>query len=147
MFIWKEYGAVAILSASGYGNANTLQNSKIKTTTGNKSGVYFSGNNWEAVAGGLYTGLGTANVKYYDTYTDSIVSAKIGDSLGNSSTTNPGCTGWHSSGNSIWTTESFKVFFRGGSGLFSYNYQARTDSGLMVFKGYSRGVAVVGEGF
>ena len=153
-----EYGAVAILSASGYGNANTLQNSEIKTTTGNKSGVYFSGNNWEAVAGGLDTGLGTANVKYYDTYTSSIVSAKIGDSLGNSSTTNPGCAGWHSSGSSGWVTyyqgssgsnAKTNYFFRGGSGLFSYIYGYYFSNGYHggPEQGYTRGVAVVGEGF
>ena len=48
-----EYGAIAILSASGYGNPQTLQNSAVKTTTGNKTGVYFTGNNWEWVAGGV----------------------------------------------------------------------------------------------
>ena len=48
-----EYGAIAILSASGYGNPQTLQSSSVKTTTGNKTGIYFSGSNWEWVAGGL----------------------------------------------------------------------------------------------
>ena len=36
-----EYGAIAILSASGYGNLEILQNSEIKTTTGNKTRSIF----------------------------------------------------------------------------------------------------------
>ena len=36
-----EYGAIAILSASGYGNPEILQNSEIKTTTGNKTRSIF----------------------------------------------------------------------------------------------------------
>lgn len=46
-----EYGAISILSVSDYGNAQTLQQSEIKTTTGNKTGIYFSGINFELVAG------------------------------------------------------------------------------------------------
>ena len=41
-----EYGAVAILSASGYGNSEKLQQSSIKSTTGNTTGVYFTGDRW-----------------------------------------------------------------------------------------------------
>lgn len=47
-----EYGATAILSASGYGNPDTLQNSAVKTTTGNKTGIYYNGTSWENVAAG-----------------------------------------------------------------------------------------------
>ena len=84
-----EYGAVAILSASGYGNPEWIINSSIKTTTGNKSGVYFYENK-ENVAGGLkdniYSGV---DGKYYDAYTDSNTSAKVGDALGTVKTENP----------------------------------------------------------
>lgn len=37
-----EYGAIAILSASGYGNPQTIASSSIKTTTGNTTGVYYN---------------------------------------------------------------------------------------------------------
>ena len=99
-----EYGAIAILSASGYGNSKTLQNSSIKTTTGNKTGVYFTGNNWEWVAGGINGKIfGGVNTRYYDTYADSNQgSARIGDALGTASTANPGCTKWHSASSSYW---------------------------------------------
>ena len=99
-----EYGAIAILSASGYGNPQTLQNSAVKTTTGNKTGVYFTGNNWEWVAGGVNGRIfGGVNTRYYDTYVDrNQGSARIGDALGTASTTNPGCSKWHSASYSDW---------------------------------------------
>ena len=77
-----EYGAVAILSASGYGNPNKIQSSTIKSTTGNKTGVYFN-QAWEGTAGGCseYIFLGVDG-KYYDAYTTSNESAKRGDALG-----------------------------------------------------------------
>ncbi len=37
-----EYGAIAILAVSGYGNPQTMQASSIKTTTGNTTGVYYT---------------------------------------------------------------------------------------------------------
>ena len=84
-----EYGAVAILSASGYGNPSMIQLSTIKSTTGNKTGVYFN-QGWEWGAGGLqgiiFSGV---DEKYYDAYTASNESAKKGDALGNASTDNP----------------------------------------------------------
>ena len=60
-----EYGAIAILSASGYGNPSN--DKVITTTTGNKTGIYFSGSNWEFVAGGLENSIFSGkNKKYYD---------------------------------------------------------------------------------
>ena len=145
-----EYGAVAILSASGYGNANTLQNSEIKTTTGNKSGIYFSGTNWEWVAGKKIDSNIIGNAKYWDLYTTSSESAKVGDALGTTKTTNPGCTGWHSSVTSGWITNGAYYFGRGGQQLFSYgriNIYQDGYSGAITSGATSRGVAVVGEGF
>ena len=73
-----EYGAIAILSASGYGNPQTLQSSSVKTTTGNKTGIYFSGSNWEWVAGGLSGSIFSGvNSRYFDTYSGSQASATI----------------------------------------------------------------------
>ena len=64
-----EYGAIAILSASGYGNPSNAQ--AITTTTGNNTGVILNTNNkWEYVAGGgknrIFPGV---NGRYFDTYT------------------------------------------------------------------------------
>ena len=134
-----EYGAIAILSASGYGNSQTLQASTIKTTTGNKTGIYFSGSNWEFVAGGLENTIffGT-NKKYYDTYTTDRSSARVGDALGER--TNNGCQWWHLASTSNWVYSSRPYFLRGGNGLFSlyYNYADGT--------AWGRGVAVCGQG-
>ena len=141
-----EYGAIAILSVSGYGNPQTLQNSTIKTTTGNKTGVYFTGNNWEYVAGGFANdGLfkGT-NQRYYDKYTNSETSARTGDALGTPSTTNPGCTKWHSSSTYIWVLNAGLPYFaRGKDGLFSYTSRNHDYSQV---SGSARGVAVCGTG-
>ena len=148
-----EYGAIAILSASGYGNSTTLQNSSIKTTTGNKTGVYFNGTDWEYVAGGykgkIFPGV---NSKYYDAYTYKQSSAKVGDALGSNSTTNPGCAGWHSATRSNWVAEgadSCQYFGRGLGGLFSFSHGSISYSYRPNYLGpsdYGRGVAVVGAG-
>ena len=37
-----EYGAISILSASSYGNPTTIASSTVKTTTGNKTGIYYN---------------------------------------------------------------------------------------------------------
>ena len=136
-----EYGAIAILSASGYGNPQTLQSSSVKTTTGNKTGIYFSGSNWEWVAGGLSGSIFSGvNSRYFDTYSGSQASARIGDALGSASTTNPGCAGWHSASYSNWVYSSYPYFVRGDGGLFSFNYFNASSSYC------ARGVAVVGAG-
>ena len=147
-----EYGAIAILSASGYGNPDKLQNSSIKTTTGNKTGVYFSGTDWEYVAGGyngnIFKGV---NAKYYDAYNTSITSAKVGDALGSSTETNPGCYSWHSATNYNWVnlyTTGSCYFGRGLGGLFSYSRCSTVNNhySYPAVSEYGRGVAVVGAG-
>ena len=135
-----EYGAIAILSASGYGNPQTLQSSSVKTTTGNKTGIYFSESNWEWVAGGLSGSIFSGvNSRYFDTYSGSQASARIGDALGSASTTNPGCAGWHSASSSNWVVSSSPYFIRGFGGLFSFVVNASGSN-------CARGVAVVGAG-
>ena len=136
-----EYGAIAILSASGYGNPQTLQSSSVKTTTGNKTGIYFSGSNWEWVAGGLSGSIFSGvNSRYFDTYSGSQASARIGDALGSASTTNPGCDGWHSASYSSWVNSGNPYFLRGYGGLFSFGVGSASSSSC------ARGVAVVGAG-
>ena len=132
-----EYGAIAILSASGYGNPSNEQ--KLTTTTGNKTGIYFSGANYEFVAGGLDGSIfsGT-NKKYYDTYTTKRSSARVGDALGE--TTNNGCQGWRSTSYYYWVDNNSPYFSRDNDGLFSFIN--RSDN----ISYWSRGVAVVGTG-
>lgn len=134
-----EYGAIAILSASGYGNNQTLQKSTIKTTTGNKTGVYFSGANSEVFAGGIEgKAFPGTNKKYYDTYTTERSSAKVGDALGER--TNNGCQGWHLASTSYWVVSGYPYFLRGGSGLFSFDGSGANGTD------WGRGVAVCGQG-
>ena len=135
-----EYGAIAILAASGYGSSSKLNNT-MQTTTGNKTGVYFSGKNYEFVAGGLKGSIFSGvNAKYYDAYTSSNSSAKIGDALGDGTTTNPGCAYWHGAPGAGWVNSSYPYFGRGYNGLFSFN---DNDASIT---GWGRGVAVVGAG-
>lgn len=150
-----EYGAMAILSASGYGNSEKLQDSEIKTTTGNVTGVYVTGNSWEWTAGVWDSGPVGANTKqrYYDLYTSSENSAKFGDALGVN-----GCKNWHGASYQ-WLGRSGSAaglpgFRMGGQGIFSVHGYANWDVNawaktLSCFdaNGYaSRGVAVVGSG-
>lgn len=136
-----EYGAVAILSASGYGNPQILQESTIKTTTGNKTGVYFSGEHWEWVSARVETAPAGGDSRYYDSYTGVQESARVGDALGDSTTSNPGCTSWHSASYAAWISSKSPLFIRGYSGLFSYDYTSSTG-----WDRSARGVAVCGTG-
>ena len=138
-----EYGAIAILSASGYGNPQKLQNSTEKTTTGNKTGVYFSGANWEWVAGGVAGNpVSEMNARYYDKYGVDISTAKVGDALGNYNSANPGCAGWHSASRIDWAGSSY--FVRGCGGLFSFCGNLNFDDSY--HSNFGRGVAVCGAG-
>lgn len=135
-----EYGAVAILSASGYGNPQTLQESTIKTTTGNKTGVYFSGNTaWEYVAATRISPI-TVGVdpRYYDEYAVEGNIEKVGDALGTATAKNPGCSGWHSASSALWPSQPGYYFVRGYGGLFSF--------GIYGVAAMGRGVAVSGVG-
>lgn len=53
MMLPTEFGAIAILSASGFGNPGKLvdeSNVQKRTTTGNSTGIYYTGNRWEVLA-------------------------------------------------------------------------------------------------
>ena len=136
-----EYGAIAILSASGYGNPQTLQESEIKTTTGNKTGMYFSGVNWELTPGVL-EGVKPAGAhsRYYNAYGE----LKAGDALGNATTINPGCVGWHSSNHSSYVSHYAYYLVRGGGGLFSFS--ADNYYGHEQYSYFAREAAVCGQG-
>ncbi len=92
-----EYGAMAILSASAYGNPNIIANGQ--TTTGNASGIVINLNE-EWVAAGrsdtLVTNMKGAAGRYWNNYgTGNGNNAKIGDAM---SETN----GWHGSSGNSW---------------------------------------------
>ena len=141
-----EYGAMAILSASGYGNPSNA--TAITTTTGNDTGVMIDTTNWEWTAGivnASSAGLGSVNSRYYDLYTISNAnSAKAGDALGSSSATNPGCAGWHVAGSSTWITDARYGFVRGSGGIFSFALDDASGSNGGIRLG--RAVAVCGAG-
>ena len=98
-----EYGAMAILSASGFGWSGKLADAPVKSTTGNVTGVYVPGNRWEWTAGVCADSTVGKDARYYDLYKISDqTSAKVGDALGlDTYTTNPGCSGWHGA-SSAW---------------------------------------------
>ena len=134
-----EYGAIAILSASGYGNPSNAQ--AITSTTGNETGVMLNTNNWEWTAGGLQGSIFSGvNSRYFDTYTGNQSSARAGDALGSSTTTNPGAAGWHSAYYSSWVISSNHYFRRGNGGVFSFGSLSASSSG------HGRGVVVCGVG-
>jgi len=147
-----EYGAVAILSASGFGNPKKLSEVSIKSSTGNVTGVYMGADRWEWTAGVCTASTVGKNARYYDLYSMSNTSGKVGDALGTSDIQNKGCAGWHESSNSQWLAYQSRGFKRGGSGVFSfhggdYNWANEDGSwGSNYSKSCGRGVAVVGTG-
>ncbi len=141
-----EYGAMAILAASGYGNPSN--DKVIASTTGNNTGVMLATSDYEWTAGVESSGtLSGVNSRYYDSYTEDINSAKPGDALGSKTTTNPGCIGWRGS-SSRWGNSS-SAFLRGGSnGMFSF-YYSESGTNFVSPKSvshYGRAVVVCGDG-
>jgi hypothetical protein len=145
-----EYGAMAILSASSYGNQSVI--AYRGTTTGNKTGVYIYLNN-EMVSAGcseLSSNVsiwGTANTKYKNIYTTTY-SAKRGDAILN----------WHgvvagtgSSYSGVWlNNKTNSILLRGHSmNVFSYYGFGTSDKydAYYTKAWYTRAVVVVGNGF
>lgn len=95
-----EYGAMAILSASSYGNPEKIQNGG--TTTGNNSGVVININKEWVAAGTISSCSQYANAspRYKNVYTNSYV-AKKGDAV---TETN----GWHGSTSSVWISRELE---------------------------------------
>ena len=116
-----EYGAMAILSASGFGWSGKLADAPVKSTTGNVTGVYVPGNRGEWTAGVCADSTVGKDARYYDLYKVSDqTSAKVGDALGlDTYTTNPGCSGWHG-GYAYWLSATRRGFVRGNGGMFSF---------------------------
>lgn len=166
-----EYGAMAILSASSYGNPEKIENGG--TTTGNASGVKMNLNKEWVAAGAMshnsaYT---NASSRYknqyskrspyregnYEKYWGVLYEHRNGDALTETS-------GWHGSGASTWISSQYDADSEygplGGAGLlraysgsiFSY-YGCGALSGPKADNAHfkkpwaSRAVIVVGEGF
>lgn len=167
-----EYGAMAILSASSYGNPEKIENGG--TTTGNNSGVVININK-EWTAAGILSACSqyaNASARYKNTYSQgsgySVTYAKKnGDAITETS-------GWHGSGASTWISSAahrypnFKETAKDAAGLlraysgsiFSYYgysqyYDSTNDLGYSQAmkdahntKAWaSRAVIVIGEGF
>lgn len=133
-----EYGAIAILAVSGYGNPSTMQASKIKTTTGNVTGVYYNthvpvdggqGQYQESIAGGISQKIfsGT-NERYYDSYLSGKI--KKGDAMNMK---------WQGVSEQVWPSA---YLGRNRTGYFGF-YECTIDQYHSYF---SRGVAVCGAG-
>lgn len=145
-----EYGAIAILSASAYGNPNKINDGE--TTTGNSTGVVMKLNKEWVAAGNIsdsaqYT---KASSRYKNMYTTSYV-AKNGDAISETA-------GWHSSSSSTWlssgSTEAANRYLGllraiGGS-IFSYYGHGNPSTGFGASGSYytlnycSRAAIVVG---
>ena len=139
-----EYGAVAILSASGFGNPKKLSEVSIKSSTGNVTGVYM-GDRDEWTAGVCSGSTVGKNKRYYDLYSMSNTSAKVGDALGTAETENKGCAGWHGSEDFLWFQRTNYAFRRGINGIFSF-YGWGSDA-AWIRSNCGRGVAVIGSNF
>ena len=135
-----EYGAVAILSASSYGNQSKIEDNQ--TTTGNKSGIYMRIG--EGVADIVSAGQVTCatryvgmNARYKDNYTTSYV-AKAGDAITETA-------GWGSGAQTWLDGNNYSVLRRGFSGsVFGY-YGVSYNNAYFNSAYPSRACVVVGE--
>ena len=143
-----EYGAMAILSASGFGYSGKLADAPVKSTTGNVTGVYVMGTRWEWTAGVCDATTVGKNARYYDLYKiNDQTSAKVGDALGlDTYTTNPGCSGWHDASNRNWLGSTSYGFVRGYYGMFPFQGYNQSSCNWASSTNCGRGVAVVGSG-
>ena len=146
-----EYGAMAILSASAYGNQNKIETGG--TTTGNKSGVVINING-EWVAGGIAAGceqFQSASERYKDVYTTE-KKGKRGDALVETSGWHKSSAGWFyiSAHHHQYCIDRMAWVRATGGGIFSYDGSGGDDgnSGIAspVAAHYTRAVVVIGEG-
>ena len=139
----SEYGAMAILSASAYGNPNVIEDGG--TTTGNKSGVYINMNSEWVLCGTIsdLQNYSYASAKYKDVYTGTYI-AKAGDAINETKE-------WHNSVSSAW------ALYIGHSGLlrayrgsiFSYYTDGNHEGAYALYTKWhpTRAVVVIGNGF
>lgn len=144
-----EYGAMAILSASSYGNPNKINNGE--TTTGNKTGIvinYTKEVTSTAAEGTIIANLGKASKRYKDIYnTKGIYSKKNGDALEETKT-------WHKSSYYVFEDDNFGGRYEGvlirsiNNSVFDYygngfwnDYIAMNDRSFT-----TRAVVVCGQG-
>ena len=114
-----EYGALAILSASSYGNPNKVEDGE--TTTGNATGVVIKLNNeWVAASssGSATTNFKNAVNRYKNIYKITY-EAKLGDAVLETK-------GWHGTKNFTWGAKdgnayNFAGVVRALDGVFSYH--------------------------
>lgn len=135
-----EYGAMAILSASAYGNPNKINDGE--TTTGNSTGVVMN-LNWEWVSAGqtISGNFKNAYRRYKNEYTITYV-AKIGDAINETD-------GWHGSQKNVWLSSSTSSgLLRSGIGsIFSYYGNSKANATADITHLYhSRAAIVVGTG-
>lgn len=141
-----EYGAMAILSASAYGNPYKIEDGE--TTTGNKSGIVMNFNGEWVSAGTLddVTTFKNAHIKYKDYGSFVNYVSRNGDAMLETK-------GWHNSSfNSRNGYDQVAGVFRATNGIFSYNIdggEAHGHSWGTYFRtnNHSRAVIVMGEGF
>ena len=143
-----EYGAMAILSASSYGNPNIIKDGE--TTTGNKTGiVYNNKEEWTAVSSKekIFGVDSKFSKRYSDYYEEPNYVAKKGDAIVETNK-------WHNAEQARWFRYDGHTanLFRAKQGIFSYNgiigYSSYTPSdGAYINFGYAtRAVVVCGQG-
>lgn len=145
-----EYGALAILSASSYGNPNKINDGE--TTTGNVTGVVMKFN-YEWVAAGTVneaTNYVNAVGRYKNIYYESY-SKRNGDAITET-------YGWHGSRNNAWISGAWPEMYAGlirnrGTSIFDYygygggaNYGFKPSEAYWANSYHSRAVIVQGEG-
>ena len=133
-----ESGAMAILSASSYGNPNPIANGE--TTTGNHTGIYINtwGTSGELVAGGditNYENYTMAMQRYKNSYTLGTYVAKVGDAMEETYK-------WHCRYDSSWINKTKKLLVRNYVGRSIFNYSAIAETNTSI----TRAVIVVGSG-
>ena len=139
-----EYGAMAILSASAYGNPNKINDGE--TTTGNSTGIVININSEWVSACTEFTNssiLQSALDRYKDLYSSSSYLAKAGDAINETSE-------WHNAVNGgPWDLGNYGCgLLRAYSGsIFSYHcYRAYSNIPDVLTVHYSRACIVVGTG-
>lgn len=143
-----EYGAMAILSASAYGNPNKINDGE--TTTGNSTGIVMNLNNERVSAASdgqnYVTNFINANIRYKNVYPGKQYGTEIGDAVLETN-------GWHGATVYDWidyvgNSTVIRSCNNGGS-IFSYSaFNAGENDGIGNYRQRwaSRAVIVVGTG-